>query len=277
MRIAQGTPDRFRPSAVARWFRDTLGPLARGVAVLACKVLVCIALFATAAPAETKPLPAAKPLTIIAFGDSTTALRENIKQVYAQRLADELPKRGLPAMLVNAGVGGNTTADAVARFDRDVIARHPDLVIVQFGLNDAAIDVWKNPHATTPRVRRDQYEKNLTALVQGLKQRKIRAILMTPNPMRWTVEMKKLYGKPPYDANDPDGFNLLVKDYAQTVRQIARRENVPLVDIYAIFNAWGSRKGHSVDELLSDGVHPNDAGHRIVAEQLIGKIEPMLK
>jgi len=107
---------------------------------------------------------------------------------------------------------------------------------------DSAVDVWKKPPATKSRVSKDQYEANLRSLIKQLKQKEVAVILMTPNALRWIPRIKELYGKPPYDADDPDGFNLFLKAYAETVRQIAKEEHVPLVDVYAAFENMRSRK-----------------------------------
>lgn len=216
------------------------------------------------------PAAAAGPLSIVAFGDSTTAPRPGaVKRVYADVLQDKLGSEN--AKVVNAGVPGNTTADALRRFDRDVAEHKPAIVVVQFGINDAAVDVWKDPPATQPRVSRQDYEKNLREIVKRVRALGARAILMTPNPNRWTPQMLKLYGQPPYRPGDPDGFNVLLRDYAETMRRVAREEKLPLVDVY---KAYDERKepAQSIDALLLDGVHPNDAGHQLVAELLAKEI-----
>ena len=209
--------------------------------------------------------------TIVAFGDSTTAPRGKIK-VYAQIIQDCLLSKTKAVRVINAGVGGNTTAMGRARFEKDVLSRSPDLVIIGFGINDSAVDVWKKPPSDKPRLPRSEYEENLRYFVRALKGKNARVILMTPNPLRWTAVLKQTYGKPPYNPDDPDGFNLLLRGYAESVRKIAREENVPLVDVFAAFGAHATRAGASVDELLLDGMHPNDRGHRIVADLLLEAI-----
>jgi len=69
---------------------------------------------------------------IICFGDSLTK-GEGASQGhdYPSLLAQTLRQP-----VINAGVGGNTTRDALQRLDRDVLARNPRLVIVEFGGND---------------------------------------------------------------------------------------------------------------------------------------------
>ena len=69
---------------------------------------------------------------IVCFGDSITAgYGVGRNQTFPALLAESLEMT-----VVNAGVDGDTTADALARLDRDVMAHDPRLVLVQFGGND---------------------------------------------------------------------------------------------------------------------------------------------
>ncbi|MFT5327895.1 MAG: lysophospholipase L1-like esterase [Planctomycetaceae bacterium] len=213
-------------------------------------------------------LSAAEPTKLVVFGDSTTAKRGELK-IYAEILEQELPRRGMPVHVVNAGVGGNNTEHARARFDKDVLGHAPGVVIIQFGINDAAVDVWKDPPATKSRVSIEKFAENIRYFVRTLKAHRTRVVLMTPNPLRWTPKMRELYGKPPYLLNDANGFNVKLEAYAATARQIAKAENVPLLDVYRSFELFEKAEGQSVDDLLLDGIHPNERGHRLVAEQLL--------
>ena len=80
----------------------------------------------------------AAPVTIVAFGDSTTAPRDSLV-VYADILRAELSN----VRVLNAGSGGDSTEMARARFSRDVLDRKPGVVVIQFGINDSAVDVWE--------------------------------------------------------------------------------------------------------------------------------------
>ncbi len=212
---------------------------------------------------------------VVAFGDSTTAPRGRLP-IYPDLLQRELPGKGIAAQVINAGKGGNTTAMARKRFERDVLQRKPALAIIQFGINDSAVDVWKKPPATRPRVSKEQYRANLEFFIDSLRKQGARVILMTPNPLRWTPKIKKMYGKPPYDPNDPDGFNVLLKDYAAIVRDIAKAKRVKLIDIYAQYEAYDAKPGQSMDKLLMDGMHPNENGHRLAAALLLDAIPGVL-
>jgi lysophospholipase L1-like esterase len=211
-------------------------------------------------------------LTIVSFGDSTTAPRSGVA-TYSSQLDWALADAGLPVRIINAGAGSNTTAVARERFEEDVLAHEPDVAIIQFGINDSAVDVWKD--ATEPRLPIEEYEANLQHFTEALQAQGARVILMTPNPLRWNEKLLGLYGEPPYDPEDPDGFNAFLRDYAQRVRDVADRTGAALVDSFAAFQAHGAVEGQLVDDLLLDGMHPNSAGHALEAEMLLDVIRPI--
>jgi hypothetical protein len=132
--------------------------------------------------------------------------------------------------------------------------------------------VWSQPPATNPPVTESRYAANLEYFIETLRKRNCKVIIMTPNPMRWTPTLKNMYGKPPYRPFDPDGFNVTLRPYADGVRAVAKKRIVPLVDVYAAFQEYGKDKSLSIDDLLLDGMHPNDKGHRLVADLLIKEI-----
>jgi len=214
--------------------------------------------------------------TIVAFGDSTTATRGQLN-IYAKRLAAAATLRPFELKIINAGVGGNHTSLARKRFDRDVLRHQADVVIIQFGINDAAVDVWRTPPATLPRISLQQFEENLKHFISTSRSQGTQVILMTPNPMRWTAKLKTLYGKAPYAVNDPDGFNKLLVTYAASVRKLAKDHQVPLIDIYQLFQDYNKQPNQSIDTLLLDGMHPNDRGHEIIAKLLVREIANILE
>lgn len=210
--------------------------------------------------------------TIVSFGDSTTAPRGKLT-VYSDLLASELPSPTRDVHVVNEAIGGNNTDMARRRFEKDVLAHQPDVVIIQFGINDAAVDVWKTPPETQPRVGLDRYRANLQHFITTLRAHDARVILMTPNPLHWTPPLRQRYGRPPYVTETDDGFNLLLRDYAAAVRDIAKQHNVPLVDVDRAFRDYTRQPGQSLADLLLDGMHPNAQGHRMIADLLIRELQ----
>jgi lysophospholipase L1-like esterase len=203
---------------------------------------------------------------IVSFGDSLTAPRPGVV-TYSEMLARSLHHHGIAVDVINSGIPGNTSQQARTRFKADVLAKHPNLVIIQLGANDAAIDVWKSPPASKPRVSISEYRDNLEYLIRALREQNSKVILMTPNRFAWTPKLRDLYGKPPYRVTSDDGFNFLLDAYCDVMREIARVENVPLVD---------AAKAVPSSALL-DGMHPNTEGHGIVAGLLLPVVRALLR
>lgn len=208
-------------------------------------------------------------LKIVAFGNSTTAFRNTITQVYNQRLPGTLLERGIKNIVFNAGVGGSHTgylADnnrhkvqhARDRFQESVLDKDPDITIICFGLNDSWIDSGK----VNSRIPLEDYEKNLQFMISELKKNGIDIILMTPNAIGSDFEKWR------YDRT----FK-----YIEVVRKLADKNQLPLIDQWAIFESYASEEGKEVDDLLLDGMHPNDLWHEELANLLSDKIELIVK
>lgn len=223
------------------------------------------------------PKPVPKPGGIVMFGDSTTAPRGSLK-VYATRVEQGLQSIGSSLGVYNAGIPGNTTQDALKRLQTDVLQHKPRVVVMQFGINDSAVDVWKKPPATTSRVPLDAFILNYRTMIQTAQKQGAKVILMTPNPLRWTSKLRELYGHPPYDPAAEDGFEsaTLVR-YNEAVRQLAAELKVPLLDVHAAYPAYAAKHQTTIDEMLLDGMHPGEIGHQLVAELLVPAIRDAVR
>lgn len=223
------------------------------------------------------PKPVPKPGGIVMFGDSTTAPRGSLK-VYATRVEQGLQSIGSSMGVYNAGISGNTTRDALKRLQADVLKHQPRVVVMQFGINDSAVDVWKKPPATTPRVPLDAFIRNYRTMIQAAQKQGAKVILMTANPLRWTSKLRELYGHAPYDPAAEDGFEsaTLVR-YNEAVRQLAAELKLPLLDVHAAYPAFAAKHQTTLDGMLLDGMHPNDLGHQLVAELLVPAIRDAVR
>lgn len=224
------------------------------------------------------PAPKVAPGGIVMFGDSTTARRAGVQKVYAQRVQESLQSIGSSFSVSNAGIGGNTTSDARKRLAKDVLAHKPRVVVMQFGINDSAVDVWKKPPATAPRVALKEFTDNLRTMAHECRKHGAKVLLMTTNPLRWTSKIRELYGKPPYDADAEDGFESLhLRAYNEAVRALAQELKVPLVDVRAAYEDFAKAHNTTVDAMLLDGMHPGDLGHQLVAELLTPAIRDLFR
>ena len=212
------------------------------------------------------PAALAKELTVVAFGDSTTALRKTVDQVYADRLPPLLAERGIAARVLNSGVGGSHTGrfednarhkrrHALDRFQDAVRDHNPNIVIIQFGWNDSYVD--EGGEDGPSRIPVENYEANLRHMVETLDKDGSSVILMTPNQPRSDFETWRLKR---------------TEQYVEAVRKLARETGAALVDVWAAYGDYAAGEGHSVDDLLLDNVHPNDEGHALVAQLLVAPI-----
>ncbi len=78
----------------------------------------------------------ARPIHIVAFGDSATAgWLVARKEAYPAQLQAALRKKGYDVVVDNAGINGGTFLDALLHFD-EAIAPGTDIALVEFGTND---------------------------------------------------------------------------------------------------------------------------------------------
>ena len=180
--------------------------------------------------------------TIVCFGDSITAgyaVRRGFPSFLLESLRQRFPDSKIE--MINSGISGDTSQDGLSRLDWAVLSYEPDLVTINFGINDCVLVLSL-----------EEFEMNLVEMV-----RRIRAgpdseiLLLSSQPLE----------SPPYDQR--------VLDYYQTVERVAKEMNVGFVDVYG---AWMKRvqAGMPLDSLILPGLdHPNEAGYRIIAEELM--------
>ncbi len=196
-------------------------------------------------------------LKIVLFGASTIAFRGNLK-VASMQLQEHMDAKGLAVEVINSGVRGNNTNLALARFENDVLNHEPNMVFIMLGINDSAIDVKDGKKE--PRVSKGKYVENIKVMVDELLKRKIIPVLMTTQPMVMTENLESLYNFPPYSER---GFNFMLLEYVQALRNISKEKSVDLIDIFKIFKD----KYKTDDELkkvLPDGMHPGEEGQTLI-------------
>jgi lysophospholipase L1-like esterase len=195
-------------------------------------------------------MSAAKPTRVVFFGDSITQAGVN-PGGYIDRLKKMLPADQFE--LIGAGIGGNKIYDLFLRMDDDVLAKQPDVVIVWVGVND----VWHKASfgtGTDP----DKFVKFYEAIVKKLQAANARVMLCTPA----TIGEKTDF------SNQQDGD---LNQYSQLIRDLAKRQNIPLIDLRKAFLEYNLKNNPDNKEkgvLTTDRVHLNEAGNQLVAEQM---------
>jgi acyl-CoA thioesterase I len=177
---------------------------------------------------------------VAALGDSLTAgLGVAADETYPARLQARLEREGYTYRVVNAGVSGDTTAGGLRRVDWVLRAR-PEVVIVALGANDGL----RGLPTTAMRA-------NLVAIVDRLRVSGARVLLAG-------MRMPPNYGE------------AYTRDFARVFPEVARQTGVAFMPFLLDGVAADSRLNQA------DGIHPNAAGHAVIAERLWPYLEPLL-
>lgn len=205
--------------------------------LLSC--LVLIFLFACSDqqndPADNtsqQPLPRKQAYegTIIALGDSLTAgLGVAEKEAYPALLQEKLHRNGLNWQVINAGISGETSSGALSRINW-IIARQPDIVILETGANDGMRGI------PTKVIK-----ENISRMVRLLKEADVEVVLAG---MRMLQNLGPAY----------------TEKFAALFPEVAEEQEIILVP----FLLEGVGGNPSLN--LRDAIHPNPEGHRILAQ-----------
>ncbi|MCK5805126.1 MAG: discoidin domain-containing protein [Lentisphaeria bacterium] len=200
------------------------------------------------------------PVKIVCLGDSITrGVRGGVtaRQTYEHHLQQWLGEHVTPVEVINKGIGGERTDQALKRLASDIITQRPDIVTVMYGTNDSAIDAGK----TEPRLPLARYEANLHTIVARLRAAGIRPVLMTSPPLCPKFVYRK---REPYVTK---GVNHQLVRYVRRVPLVAAKEHVALVDNFA---KWAELAllGQDLNALTTDGCHPNPDGHLFIARTM---------
>jgi len=191
-----------------------------------------------------------KKITLVCLGDSLTA------GYGATASFEEDKSKSYPAYLekkdnisvINAGVSGDTTTQALARVDSDVLPEYPEIIIILLGAND----FFKNiPFSTT----QDNFQQIIEKVDDG--NRKIYLAKFYTDAMASLISILGLSGT---FSQYNDMFNTLVTSSS----------NIELIeDIWT--GVWGVR------EHMSDPIHPNAKGYEIMADNIYKVVQPYLQ
>lgn len=199
---------------------------------------------------------------IICFGDSITqgaACAEADR--WTVRLALHLEQaRAGEYEVFNRGVGANTTALALDRFQNDVLPLLPGLVLVEFGINDAYVNPW----AKLSRVALSGYLENLSEIARQIRAHQGEVVLIINHPV---TDRKDLHTQ-----GNGQSVAANLEPYSLAAKEWAAREAVPMVDLPELLQ----REGVTLDEFWdADGVHLSPHGNRIYARLVFRELLKM--
>lgn len=152
-------------------------------------------------------------------------------------------KERYPTAVINVivtAIGGEASEAGAARFDRDVLSLRPDLVLIDYGLNDRGLGL--------PRAK-----AAWKSMIDKALARRVKVLLLTP-----TGDLSAKLDEPA----DP------LFRHAEQIRLLAQEYHCGLVDSYARFARY-EHGGGKLQDLMSQVNHPNRKGHDLVVEAVM--------
>lgn len=180
--------------------------------------------------------------TILFFGNSLTAgYGLSPSQAFPALIQKKIDSLGLPYQVINAGVSGETSSGGKTRIDW--ILREPvDIFVLELGANDG---LRGTPLSET--------KKNLQDIIDTVKAK-------YPN-------IKLVFAGMEIPPNMGQAYTT---EFRHIYTDLAAKNNMTLIP----FLLQGV--GGEPDLNLEDGIHPNEEGHRIVAENVWKELEKLL-
>jgi len=190
--------------------------------------------------------PSNRTITIVFHGHSVPAGYFQTPKVdtfnaYPHLLHLALKER-FPYAVINCivtAIGGENSEQGAKRFRRDVLSLRPDVVAIDYALNDRSLGLKR---ATTA----------WRQMIEAAMQHHVKVLLLTPG-----IDLHANLD----DPNDP------LNRHAELVRRLAEEYHVGLVDSLACFQEYIRNSGRPQD-LMAQSNHPNRKGHELIAGEL---------
>ena len=163
--------------------------------------------------------------------------RASYPHVVAGRLAERHPHAVLNAIVT--AVGGEHSESGARRMG-EVLGHRPDVVVLDYALNDRAIGL-------------DRAGRAWESMIDRVLESGVVPVLVTPSP--------DLTADPADPADD------LVR-HAEQIRRLAERDGVLLADPFRIFCTM-HEGGEPLAGVMSQVNHPNGRGHAIIAAEIL--------
>lgn len=192
-------------------------------------------------------------MTILFQGDSVTdncrdyGNPNDLGPGYAKFVAELLNQKYPDYQLrfLNRGVSGNRTDHLLARWEEDCISLRPDFLSILIGINDT----WRRFDQNDPTPT-EVYEARYRNLLTQVRDR-LHIPVMVMEPFLLETRLDQRLWREDLDAK------------IDVARRLAREFSCRYVPLDGLMAAEACRR--PMEELCADGVHPTEAGARLIA------------
>lgn len=163
-------------------------------------------------------------------------------EAYPHQVLEALKKQYPHAVIncITTAIGGENSEQGEKRFEQDVLTHRPDVLLIDYALNDRAIGLERSKAA-------------MVKMIEKALREKIKVILVTPSP--------------DLAVNLLEAGNVL-EQHSNQLKALAEKYKLGLADSYGSFKA-AAEKGRELKDLMSQNNHPNKEGHAVIAKGVL--------
>lgn len=199
---------------------------------------------------------------ILFIGDSITDIKFNRRfsykihgsRVYALQTAKALKKKHKKLKFFFKGIASNRTYHLYDRLTKDCMDLKPDVIVMLIGVNDA----WEHyvPEQYPPLLR--PMEPHMKEIYRRLKCEMKDAKLLVLLPFLIDAVPEK------------QSFHKILDEYRKRLSDMAAENGAEIIDLQAVFNQ--AQMEIPPAKLAVDGVHPTNLGHRLIAQEILKRL-----
>jgi len=222
-----------------------------------CVLLACVLVGGVAMPLRAQPTSqhdTKDVLRVVCLGDSITGWSDLSKYLKWSHILEHMLAARLGfehVEVLNKGVGGDTSEQALARLERDVLAHEPDIVVILLGGNDPKGNAEKKAET----------RKHLAEIVSRTQKANARVLMMQyaviPNP------------------ESPDTAWHFLDDNNDLIANVAEEHKAPVLNLAPPMKKAAEKYPQNELTHAKDGVHLRPRGELIVARQIFFKLEEL--
>ena len=187
--------------------------------------------------------------TLVCHGDSLTVACE----LDRQSIWPSLVENRLKINVINNGISGDTTAGMLSRFYPGVVQHRPDVVLMLGGTND----LWWDLDIK-------MILANIFTMTCQAEHHDIVPLVGLPLPMVVEKACKQDFAAP------EGGYDRCVEKLAALAKALARSAKQNDVACLDFYHPFCDKSGNATQKyFLDDGLHPNEAGHRLMAKKTV--------